>query len=457
MNSSSDAPGPGGSTKIVIHSRSTFAKALDAAIQASERDGGRFSVLEVGLDNLTLIQEALGEPAAAIVIRQTGMRLLRLAGAGTVVAGQEGNRFLLLVRGHISISMPLAIRIIAALSELISVEGHMYRAQSAIGISLYPDHGPGPEMLRRTSTALRMAQEQGSDQIVVYDPAVAAQLREEALLVLDLSQAIRKGELTLHFQPKIDALSMQVVSAEALLRWWHPKRGNVSPAVFIPLAEKHRLMESIGAWVFEEACVNAAAWLKNGLRMRVAVNLSAFQMRQPDLVPNILSTLEQHGLEADRFTCEITETAAMEDSEATKSNFEQMRQAGLHISIDDFGTGYSSLAALRRLQVAELKIDISFVRDLEVSSEARFIAKSIIDMAKALGLRTVAEGVETQGQSELLVDMGCDELQGYFFSMPIPADTLQSMADNRFNTESADFRGSLFANDFDTHSSNAKL
>ena len=458
MNSLSDAPGQSGSPKYILHSKRAFTKALDAAVERSDLEGGSFSVLEVGLDNLSLIQEGLGEAAKAKVLRQAAKRLLRLAGTDTMVAVDQGVRFLILVRGHIAISQPLAIRVIAALAEPVAVEGHLHRARCAVGISLYPDHGPGSQLLRRASIALRLAQEQGSQQVVVYDPAVSAKLREEALLVLDLSQAIRNGELTLNFQPKVDARSMQVVSVEALLSWRHPTHGNVSPAVFIPLAEKHRLMESIGTWVFEEACVNAAAWLKNGLRMRVAVNLSAFQMRQADLVPQILSTLKRYGLQADRFTCEITETAAMEDTEATQSNFDRMRQAGLHVSIDDFGTGYSSLAALRRLPVAELKIDMAFVRDLEVSSEARFIAKSIIEMAKALGLRTVAEGVETSGQSEILVGMGCDELQGYLFSIPIPANTLQSMADNRLNTEAADFRSSLFATDFGTFKSgSAKL
>jgi EAL domain-containing protein (putative c-di-GMP-specific phosphodiesterase class I) len=300
---------------------------------------------------------------------------------------------------------------------------------------------------------MRIARERGGNQLCIYEPAMSARLREEALLVLDLSQAIVNRELELYFQPKMDATSMQVTSVEALLRWKHPKRGFVSPMVFIPLAEKFRLMESIGSWVFKEACVNAARWLKCGLRMRVAVNISGYQMRQDDLVTQILSTLDHFGLEPGRFTCEITETAAMEDTQSTRKTFQEMRQAGLHVSLDDFGTGYSSLAALRRLPAAELKIDMAFVKDLEQSNEARFIAKSIIDMAKALDMHVVAEGVETAGQSDLLVGMGCDELQGYLFSVPIPADALQAMAENRVNTGAAEFRDSLFANDFSASNS----
>jgi EAL domain-containing protein (putative c-di-GMP-specific phosphodiesterase class I) len=233
-----------------------------------------------------------------------------------------------------------------------------------------------------------------------------------------------------------------------LLRWHHPVRGFVSPVVFIPLAEKYGLMGPIGNWVIEEASRTASVWLQSGLRMRVAVNISGYQMRQDDLVEHIVSVLERYGVQPERFTCEITETVAMEDTASTKLTFEKMRKAGFHVSIDDFGTGYSSLGSLRRLPAAELKIDRAFVMDLEESEEARSIAKSIIDMARALGLKVIAEGVETVGQSNLLVDMGCDELQGFLYSMPIPADDLQKMAMNRHAGDGSDFRDSLFATDF---------
>ena len=207
-------------------------------------------------------------------------------------------------------------------------------------------------------------------------------------------------------------------------------------------------MGPIGNWVIEEASRTAAIWLQSGLRMRVAVNISGYQMRQDDLVEHIEEVLKNNGLQPERFTCEITETVAMEDTQATKLTFEKMRKTGLHVSIDDFGTGYSSLGSLRRLPAAELKIDRAFVMDLEESEKARSIAKSIIDMARALGLKVIAEGVETVGQSNILVDMGCDEMQGFLFSMPIPADELQQMAMNRHTGAASDFRDSLFATNF---------
>jgi EAL domain-containing protein (putative c-di-GMP-specific phosphodiesterase class I) len=182
--------------------------------------------------------------------------------------------------------------------------------------------------------------------------------------------------------------------------------------------------------------------------MRVAVNISGYQMRQDNLVEHIESVIQRYGVQPDRFTCEITETVAMEDTQATTLTFEKMRKAGFHVSIDDFGTGYSSLGSLRRLPAAELKIDRAFVSDLETSEEARSIAKSIIDMARALNLKVIAEGVETVGQSNLLVEMGCDELQGFLFSMPIPAEELQKMAMTRHDEDRVDFRDSLYSTSF---------
>lgn len=303
-------------------------------------------------------------------------------------------------------------------------------------------------MWGNASLAMRSLKSSGGNDYCVYDPAMAVQARDEAVMVNDLRQAVEAQQFTLYFQPKIDAQSLQVTAAEALLRWHHPTRGFVSPVVFIPLAEKYGLMGPIGNWVIEEASRTAAVWLESCLRMRVAVNISGYQMRQDNLVEHIVSVLERHGVQPERFTCEITETVAMEDTAATKLTFEKMRQAGFHVSIDDFGTGYSSLGSLRRLPAAELKIDRAFVTDLETSEEARSIAKSIIDMARALGLKVIAEGVETLGQSNLLVDMGCDELQGFLYSLPIPAEDLQKMAMQRHSGSSTDFRDSLYATNF---------
>jgi len=271
-------------------------------------------------------------------------------------------------------------------------------------------------------------------------------LREQAELLQDLRHALERGQLELYYQPKIDARSLQVTAAEALLRWKHPRRGMVSPAVFIPLAERHGLIAEIGLWVIEEACRQAAQWRRGGLRMRVAVNISGHQLRHDGLVQRIEAALKRHGIPPGRLTCEITESVAMEDTRQTRAAFERLRRAGLHISIDDFGTGHSSLAVLRRLPAAELKIDRAFVTDLATSAEARSIVKTIVELAGTLHLRVVAEGVETEDQRDQLVALGCDELQGHLFARPMTAASLALWADTDSETGAAEpmFRASLF-------------
>jgi EAL domain-containing protein (putative c-di-GMP-specific phosphodiesterase class I) len=246
----------------------------------------------------------------------------------------------------------------------------------------------------------------------------------------------------------VDARNLQITAAEALVRWHHPQRGLISPTVFIPLAERFGLIGPIGNWVIEEACRQAGMWRRAGLRMRVAINISAYQMRQDDLVDRLQAALAAHGLSANRFTCEITESVAMEDTKVTHRSFERMRRAGLHVSIDDFGVGQASLSYLRRLPAAELKIDSSFVRDLESSDESRAIVTAVVQLAHALKLRVVAEGVETQYQRDILVRMGCDELQGYLFAKPMSPTALALWAaeddEGTRGTPDGGFRASLF-------------
>jgi EAL domain-containing protein (putative c-di-GMP-specific phosphodiesterase class I) len=215
--------------------------------------------------------------------------------------------------------------------------------------------------------------------------------------------------------------------------------------VFVPLAERHGLIVPIGRWVIEEACRQSAEWRQLGLHMRVAVNISGYQLRQDDLVEHLGAVLHRHGVAPGRFTCEITESVAMEDTRVTRAAFERLRASGVHVSIDDFGTGHSSLATLRRLPAAELKIDRAFVTDLATSDEARSIAIAVVQMAHSLDMRVVAEGVETERQRDLLVEIGCDELQGFLFAKPMSARSLAMWAtDDDNGPGSLGFRESLF-------------
>jgi EAL domain-containing protein (putative c-di-GMP-specific phosphodiesterase class I) len=266
-------------------------------------------------------------------------------------------------------------------------------------------------------------------------------------MVRDLRQALAAGDkdesLQLYFQPKIDAVSGKVTAAEALVRWQHPQRGLIGPDAFVPLAERSGLIGPLGNWVIEAACKQARTWRDRGLRMRVAINLSAHQMRQDDLADRIADALRRHRIHPSLLTCEITESAAMEDTGTTQETFRRLGELGAHLSIDDFGTGYSSLSYLRQLPAEELKIDMSFVKDVDRSADARAVVDAVVKLAHALGLKVVAEGVETPRQQQALVELGCDELQGYLFAKPMTgrALLLWALADR---SKLSDFRDSLF-------------
>jgi len=412
--------------------------------ETARQKGGSVCLLVVGLDQYALICDAFGRAEAERQIARTMERLPSLAGKVEQVSRVGDGEIAVLVSGGAGVGSPLAGRLQTQLVEPDADAATGVAHSYSLGIAVFPEHGGAEVLLDHALLAMRSVRAGGGGGFCLYDPQMSVALREQAQLVNDLRKAIQHGELMLYYQPKIDAESLQVTAAEALLRWNHPQRGFVSPAVFVPLAEQHDLMGELGRWVIEEACREADRWREGGLRMRVAVNISGAQMRDDGLVDHILTTLAQRKLPPERFTCEITESVAMEDTQRTRQAFERMRAAHLHVSIDDFGTGYSSLAALRKLPAAELKIDRAFVQDLESSDDARSIAMSIIQMAKALNLRVVAEGVETAGQRDWLVRMGCDELQGFLFSMPVPPDDLSRMASAGILWGGAGFRESLF-------------
>lgn len=425
--------------------RSGFDVVLDKAVQKVDSSGGAFCVLYVALDNFGLLNDAFGQAIGDRLLKEVAERLARYAEQSTEACRVTAGEFALIVNGGLAIGRSAAKNVSASLARPFKFEAIQTQVSCSIGIASYPEHGSRAKLMGQAALAMRSVKLNGGGDFCQYDLKMGLEVREQAVLVNDLRKALELGQFELFFQPKIDAISLQVTAAEALLRWHHPEHGLVSPVVFIPLAERYGLIGALGNWVIEEACRKAARWREHGLRMRVAVNISGYQMREDDLVERIEAALHRSGLRPERFTCEITESVAMEDTKVTQLTFDKMRKAGFHVSIDDFGTGYSSLATLRRLPAAELKIDRAFVSDLEESADARSIVKSIVSLAAALNLRVVAEGVETPGQCDLLVSMGCNELQGYLFSMPIPGDELERLALNNHRLKTVEFRQSLFA------------
>ena len=434
-----------------LSTRVALEKQLAAAASDCDAASSRMAVLVLELDGFNPIKSSFGHEFGDKLLAKAGTRLRAALGPKGVAGRVAGEEFAVLLSdvGLATSTMAGAgERVQALLDELsrpYTVDGREVSLSCSIGVAQYPDDGGPTRMLACGEAAKNAAVRLGGGCYCFYLHGMDGDAREQMDLLRDLRHAIDRGELELFFQPKIDALSAQITAAEALLRWRHPTRGLLSPTLFIPVAERYGFMRELGNWVIEDACRQARIWRDSGLRMRVAINLSAHQMRQEDIVERIEAALTTFHIHPSLLTCEITESVAMEDTETTQTTFRRLGELGVHLSIDDFGTGYSSLAYLRRLPAAELKIDRAFVTDIEHSQDARSVVDAVIKLAHALSLRVVAEGVERVEQQIILTEMGCDELQGYLFSRPMSAQAIQLWAvGSAERDEELGFRPSLF-------------
>jgi len=448
--STGDAPGramrPAAVDNLTgLPTRLFFEGRLQAAAKKCDAKSRELAVLFIDLDGFKPVNDTFGHASGDRVLEQVGRRLKRIARGVGVAARVGGDEFLLLAAaaGDRDAVTRLAERLIDALSQPYRIDGREVAISCSVGIAMYPEKCHPNRLIACADAAMYAAKRAGGARHCFYAPEMDMGVQQNFDLLRDLRQALASDELELFFQPKIDAQSGKVTAAEALVRWNHPTRGLVMPANFIPLAERSGLIGPLGNWVIEAACKQARAWRDKGLRMRVAINLSAHQMRQDDIAERISDALARYRIHPALLTCEITETAAMEDTGATQETFRRLGELGAHLSIDDFGTGYSSLSYLRQLPAEELKIDASFVKDVDHSADARAVVDAVVKLAHALGLKVVAEGVETLRQHKILVDLGCDELQGYLFAKPMTARALLLWAmDDR--SASAVFRDSLF-------------
>lgn len=409
----------------------------------------RVAVLCIDLDGFKPVNDSFGHAAGDEVLRQVARRLAATARERDTVARIGGDEFVLLMEDVPSMAdcAALALRLLAALAEPIVVQGQPLQISGSVGIAVFPDHGEAHKLMVQADAAMYSAKRAGGNTYAVFESHMDANAQEQLSLQLALRQAIAGGaseQLALYYQPKFDAARGQIRGAEALLRWRHPERGMVPPDVFIPIAERFGLINELGNWVIDESCRQLQAWESQGLHMRLSINLSVHQLRQPDLVERIARALQSHGITPDRLLCEITESVAMEDIKTTQRAFEGLSRLGVFLSIDDFGTGYSSLSYLRQLPARQLKIDRSFIQDLELSLDARAVVDGVIKLAHALGLNVVAEGVETEAQRDILVGLSCNELQGYLFARPMPADDLSDWARGQGPAGGAEFSPSIY-------------
>jgi EAL domain-containing protein (putative c-di-GMP-specific phosphodiesterase class I) len=317
-------------------------------------------------------------------------------------------------------------KIIASLNVPCEIDGKQLHTTLSVGISFFPDNGEDVDtLMKNADTAMYCAKEKGRNNFQFFCPAMTTAATERLEIERDLRIALKNNEFELHYQPQVCANKGLIRGVEALIRWRHPDRGLIPPLKFIPIAEESGVIESIGNWVLEEACRQFAEWRQAGFDLRyVAVNLSAHQLRSPDLVGQVKSAISRFGLAPGQLELEITESVAMEDPERAIGQLRVLRESGVELAIDDFGTGYSSLAYLKMLPIHTLKLDRAFVRDIETDENDAAISSATVALAKILGLRVVAEGVETEAQRDFLMSHGCDLLQGYLFGKPEPANVL---------------------------------
>ena len=428
-----------------LPTRLYFESRLNDAARKCRDGGARLAVFFIDLDGFKPVNDTFGHSSGDRVLEQVGVRLKAIARGHGVAARVGGDEFVLLgtAAGTQAAAAQMAARVIGALSQPYRVDEREVTISCSVGIALYPEGCSANKLIARADAAMYAAKRAGGSRHCFYSREMDADVQQNFDMLRDLREALARNELELFFQPKVDARSGKVTAAEALLRWNHPTRGMVMPSEFIPLAERSGLIGPLGDWVIEAACRQARAWRDKGLRMRVAINLSAYQMRQDDIVDRITEALTRHRIHPSLLTCEITESAAMEDTLATQETFRRLGELGAHLSIDDFGTGYSSLSYLRQLPAQELKIDMSFVRDIESGADARAVVDAVVKLAHALGLKVVAEGVENTRQQQILVELGCDELQGFLFAKPMSARALLLWAIGD-RSESVAFRDSLF-------------
>ena len=414
-----------------LPNRVMFGQRLDHAINQAKRHGRRLAVLFIDLDRFKVINDTLGHEFGDTLLRDVAQRLLHNLRASDTVARLGGDEFVVLLE---EVSAPMSVggvaqKLIGALAQGFALAGKEYHVSASIGVSTYPDDAASAaELLKNADIAMYRAKEQGRNTFQFYAAEHNIHTVERLTLESGLRRALERGQLVLHYQPQVDVASGRITGMEALVRWQHPELGLLPPGSFIAIAEETGLIVPIGQWVLHAACSTQRAWREAGLGpLRMSVNLSPRQFLHEGLTSDIATIVRLSAADPAFIELEITEGMVMQDPERAVGLLRDMRDIGVHVAIDDFGTGHSSLAYLKRFPVDNLKIDRSFIADIPADRGDAAITQAIIAMAHSLGLKVIAEGVETQAQFDFLAAQGCDEYQGYFFSKPLPEDEARAL------------------------------
>lgn len=424
-------------TLTSLCNRATLYARLDELLSpAAEHEHEYLTLLYLDLDSFKQVNDSMGHPVGDQLLQQVAQRLQNCCRSTDLVARLGGDEFAILMdttnqdNGHVADR--LSRKIIASLTEHFPIEGRPIQIGVSIGISTSSRHGESSEsLLRKADMALYEAKSLGGNRHQYFNSEMETREREYQAFKRDLTNALSNEEFELHYQPQFDATTMQICGVEALIRWNHPARGLVRPDEFIPLAEETGLIVPIGRWVLHQACLEATKWPDS---ISIAVNVSSVQFGDANLIKDVASALSACKLSPQRLELEITETVIMEDVDNTRTLLQQLKASGVAIAIDDFGTGFSSLQYLRSFPVDKLKIDRSFVFNIDTEAESLSIIRAITDLGSNLGLMTIAEGVETQAQLDIVQELGCDEIQGYLTGRPCSADDILALIGSAFSS-----------------------
>ena len=409
-----------------LANRLRFREALAAAFERQQQ-GVDFAVLCIDLDHFKIVNDTLGHPVGDALLKAVADRLRHNTRPSDLVARLGGDEFAVIQTraSNSAQAAVLADRLVACVSQPYEIGGHAIVIGASIGIALAPVDGRDADnLLKNADMALYRAKANGRGVSCFFKPEMEGEVRERRALEIDLRKAVRDNQLELFYQPLVSLADHRASGFEALLRWKHPERGMVMPAKFIPLAEERGLIGEIGAWALKVACREAAGWPDH---LRVSVNLSVLQFKSGDLETHVRAALDASGLDPRRLELEVTESLLLTEDAATIDQLHRLKALGLTIALDDFGTGYSSLSYLRSFPFDKIKIDQTFVRDITNRRDCVAIVRAVAGLAQTLSMRTVAEGVETLDHLERVRSAGCDEVQGYFFSRPVPASEVQAV------------------------------
>ena len=409
-----------------LPNREMFNDVLNLAIQNARRYNRNFAVLFIDLDRFKNINDTLGHEAGDRLLQEMGARLTQTVRTSDVVARLGGDEFVVLVQEVSEAKQveTVARKVLFTLVKPMVIQGQECRVTASIGICMFPAEAQDEHaLMKNADIAMYRAKDEGKNTYQFYSEEMNLHSFGRMALETSLRRGLERNEFFLHYQAKLDLRQGRITGVEALVRWQHPDLGMIPPAQFIPLAEETGLIVSLGNWVLNTACMQNVAWQREGLPpLRMAVNLSARQFDDENLVIDIAEALNKSGMRADLLELELTESMVMQHAERAGKVLAAIKQLGVRVAIDDFGVGYSSLANLKRFPIDTLKVDRSFIRDIPQDTEDRAITEAIIAMGRSLNLTVVAEGVETLEQETFLRDHGCDETQGFYFSRPIASD-----------------------------------